>query len=192
MLSFLPLVKPAQRRIAVPRSEKDLVDSLIAKEDQALEILYRSYYTSLLGIVSRITKQEEVAQDILQETFMKIWNSIEHYDQTKGRLFTWMARLAKNKAIDHMRSRGEINSLKNDDLDEMAGVVNERYQVLYNPEHIGLKQLMHMLTPQQTRILDLIYFQGYTQVEVAEMLMIPVGTVKTRIRVSIKTLRSCF
>ena len=129
---------------------------------------------------------------MLQETFLKIWKSIGQYDANKGRLFTWMARLAKNKAIDHLRSRGEVNSLRNEDITISSTEVNQLHQVQYNPEHIGLKQLINMLSPAQMIILEMVYFQGYTQVEVAEVLNIPVGTVKTRIRIAIKTLRSLF
>lgn len=195
MLAFLlPVtVNPDQKhRKPGTFSEAALVAALVAGNTKALEKLYKSYSAALFGIISKTVKQEDAAEDILQETFLKIWSSIGQYDPAKGRLFTWMARLAKNKAIDHLRSRGEINSLKNDDLAEFTVEVNQLHQIQYNPEFIGLKQLLRALTPEQTKILDLIYFQGYTQVEVSEMLNIPVGTIKTRIRTAIKTMRSFF
>lgn len=195
MLSFiLPIPAPSLRkpRISSLYTENELVAELASGNTKALENLYKLYSASLLGIISNVIKQEDVAQDVLQETFLKIWKSIGQFDSTKGRLFTWMARLAKNKAIDHLRSRGEINSMRNEDIDESFTEVNEQYQIQYNPEHIGLKQLMSALTPPQFIILEMVYFQGYTQTEAAEALNIPVGTVKTRIRIAIKTLRSFF
>lgn len=192
MLAVLSPIKGHQHYLACDYAEQDLVASLVAGDARALERLYASYSASLFGIVSKIIRQEEVAEDLLQEIFLKIWSSIHQYDPSRGRLFTWMARLARNKAIDHLRSRGEINSLKNNDLDESTVEVNLRYQIQYNPEFIGIKQLIHVLSPEQTTILDMVYFQGYTQLEVSELLNIPVGTVKTRIRVSIKILRSFF
>lgn len=195
MLSFiLPIPTPAFRkpRISSTYAENELVIELVSGNTKALERLYSLYSASLLGIISNVIKQEDVAQDVLQETFLKIWKSIGQFDSTKGRLFTWMARLAKNKAIDHLRSRGEINSMRNEDIDESFTEVNQQYQTQYNPEHIGLKQLMRALTPPQFIILEMVYFQGYTQTEAAEALNIPVGTVKTRIRIAIKTLRSFF
>lgn len=195
MLAFLlpvTVIPDQKHRKSGTYSEADLVAGLVAGNTKALEKLYKSYSAALLGIISKTIKQEDAAEDILQETFLKIWNSIGQYDSNRGRLFTWMARLAKNKAIDHLRSRGEINSLKNDDLADFTVEVNQLHQIQYNPEFIGLKQLLRALSPEQTKILDLIYFQGYTQVEVSEMLNIPVGTIKTRIRTAIKTMRSFF
>lgn len=195
MLSLLfPVTKSRNQRKRgyAKYTETELVSSLVAGETWALEILYISYSASLLGIISQVIKQEDLAEDVLQEAFLKIWKCIGQFDPVKGRLFTWMARLAKNKAIDHLRSRGEINKLKNEDLSEYITQVNQLYQIKYNPEFIGLKQLMNVLTPEQTIILDMVYFQGYTQVETAEALDIPIGTIKTRIRVAIKTLRTFF
>jgi len=195
MLAFLLTASPApysKPLESVTSRENELVNDLVAGETKALEQLYASYSASLLGIISKIVKQDDVAEDVLQETFLKIWTSISQYDATKGRLFTWMARLAKNKAIDHLRSRGEVNSQRNEDIDLLSIEINQLYHTQYNPEHIGLKQLMKMLTPPQMLILEMVYFQGYTQSEAAEVLNIPVGTVKTRIRIAIKTLRAFF
>lgn len=195
MLSFLlPISAPAfhKRRVSSSSAENELVTELVAGNTRALEKLYSLYSASLLGIISSIIRHDDIAQDVLQETFLKIWKSIDQYDAEKGRLFTWMARLAKNKAIDHLRSRGEINSMRNEDIDESFTEVNQQYQIQYNPEHIGLKQLINTLSPPQMIILEMVYFQGYTQTEAAEVLNIPVGTVKTRIRIAIKTLRTFF
>ncbi|CAM4348312.1 RNA polymerase sigma-70 factor, ECF subfamily [Pedobacter westerhofensis] len=192
MLTVLPKPKTSRHFISSNQPEGNLVASLVARDCKALEFLYSSYSASLLGIVSKVVKQDEVAQDVLQESFIKIWNSIGQYDSSKGRLFTWMSRLVRNTAIDHLRSRGEINSHRNDDLAEFTVEINERYQIMYHPEFIGLKQLFDVLTPEQKLILDMVYFQGYTQLEVSVALNIPVGTIKTRIRMSIKVLRSFF
>ncbi|MCX2477519.1 RNA polymerase sigma factor [Pedobacter sp. MC2016-15] len=193
MLALLPTLKRHQHyNNTYNDPETELVASLVARDTKALDLLYSSYSSSLMGIVSKVVKQEEVAQDVLQESFIKIWNSIGQYDASRGRLFTWMSRLARNTAIDHLRSRGEINSHKNDDLSDFTVEINERYQISFHPEFIGLKQLIEVLTPEQKLILDMVYFQGYTQLEVSTALNIPVGTIKTRIRMSIKVLRAFF
>jgi RNA polymerase sigma-70 factor (ECF subfamily) len=195
MISFVvPITNNVYFRPQRPSifTESDLVKGLLNGNTWALETVYSSYSASLLGIISKIIRQQDLAEDVLQETFVKIWKSIPQYDAGKGRLFTWMSRLARNKAIDHLRSRGEANSMRNEDLEIISAEVNEQHQTNYNPEHIGLKQLMRTLSPAQIAILELIYFQGYTQSEVAEALQIPVGTVKTRLRAAIKTLRGLF
>ncbi|RZK52071.1 MAG: sigma-70 family RNA polymerase sigma factor, partial [Pedobacter sp.] len=155
--------------------------------------LYKMYAGSLMGIISRIVKFDEVAEDVLQDTFVKIWKSIAQYDSSKGRLFTWMANLAKNAAIDQVRSKNYVNSGKTDDLgDTKVDLIDRRNNVSFNAETIGVRQLMQYLKPDQKNILDLVYFEGYTQMEVAEHLNIPLGTVKTKIRLSILTLRKYF
>jgi RNA polymerase sigma factor (sigma-70 family) len=195
MLTFvLPILPQPSIQVVSSETGKEtsLVKGLLSRDERALKTLYTSYSAALFGIISKIIKQEEVAEDVLQETMIKIWTNIHQYDADKGKLFTWMARLARNKAVDFLRSRGELNTLKNDDLSESTLAVNKLYQIQYNPEIIGVRQLMNALTAEQRTILDLIYFKGYTQVEVAERLKIPVGTIKTRIRLSIKILRSLF
>jgi RNA polymerase sigma factor (sigma-70 family) len=91
-----------------------------------------------------------------------------------------------------LRGRGYINSRKNSDLDEVFVEVDKSNQMVYNPETIGLRKLTMNLCGPQKAILDLIYFQGYSQSEVAEELNIPLGTVKTRLRMAISTLRKYF
>jgi RNA polymerase sigma factor (sigma-70 family) len=176
----------------VNTAERSLVASIKSGDQKTIATLYTMYSPALLGIISRIIKFDEIAEDVLQETFLKIWKSIDQYQESKGRLFTWMARLAKNTAIDHLRGRGYVNSLKNSDLDEVFLEVDRDNQIVYNPETIGLKKLTMNLCASQKAILDLIYFQGYSQSEVAEELNIPLGTVKTRLRMAITTLRKYF
>lgn len=194
MIAFIlpTLTEPHKRIDRQSEAEKQLVDQLKAGETKGIEKLYKLYSASLYGIIMKVAKNEDMAQDILQESFVKIWKSVNQYDEGKGKLFTWMARLCRNTAIDHLRSRGELNSSRNEELDNVIAEVNHEYQSSFNPETIDLKKLIKMLSPMQMKILDLVYFEGYTQVEAAEKLAIPVGTIKTRIRNAIITLRSFY
>ncbi len=194
MISFiLPVINSTNNiQKQQTKAEKELIEALKSGEAMALEKLYHLYAASLLGIIHQITRHEELAEDILQESFIKIWRSIAQYDSDKGRLFTWMARLCKNTAIDHLRSRRELNRSKNESLEELMVEVNLEHYESYNPETIDLRNLIKLLSPVQTQILNLLYFEGYTQVEVAEELAIPIGTIKTRVRTAIKTLRSFY
>ncbi|WP_133575290.1 RNA polymerase sigma factor [Pedobacter metabolipauper] len=179
--------------VNIPRpDESDLINGLKNGEELAYSKLYKMYAATLLGIICRIVKTEEIAEDVLQETFIKIGRSIGQYEPAKGRLFTWMARLARNSAIDHLRSRGNLNSNKNNDLDMVSNEVDSSYNTTYNPDTIGIKKLTYTLNDSQKQVLDLIYFEGYTHTEVAERLQIPIGTVKTRIRMAIQNLRKFF
>ena len=191
-ISLISTSAPNQLILHVNHAEINLVNSIRSGDERSLTILYKMYSPALLGIITRIVKNDEVALDVLQECFMKIWKSVEQYEETRGRFFTWMARLAKNHAIDYLRGRSYINSCKNHDIDDLYTEVDSRNNTSYNPETIGLRNLTAQLKGSQKVILDLIYFEGYTQTEVAEELNIPLGTVKTRLRMAIQILRGYF
>jgi RNA polymerase sigma factor (sigma-70 family) len=173
-------------------SETELIDALRGKQRIAMEALYDMYSASLHGIIIRIVPQDEIAEDLLQETFVKIWNSFPSFDSSKGRLFTWMVNIARNVSIDKIRSKDYRNNSKNQDLENTVNYVDERRNTSINPEVLGVKDLVEKLKPEQKSILDLVYFKGYTHVEAAEELDIPLGTVKTRLRMAIITLRKYF
>ena len=150
------------------------------------------YSGALLGVISRIIPQIEVAEDILQETFIKIWNSADSYDNSKGRLFTWMMNIARNLSIDKLRSKDFKNSGKNQDIENNVDFIDEQKKVTFNADHLGLKDMVTALKPEYNSVLQMVYFKGYTHVEAAEELNLPLGTVKTRIRMAIMELRKHF
>jgi len=180
----------ANRKIKL--SEEELIRALRAREKIAVEALYDMYSSSLNGIIFRIVQHEEIAEDLLQETFVKIWNSFSSFDPEKGRLFTWMSNIARNLSIDKVRSKDFRNHSKNQDIDNTVNFVDEQRNTSLNPETFGMKELIGKLKPEQKTLLDLVYFKGYTHVEAAEELGLPLGTVKTRLRMSIITLRKYF
>ncbi|TKB96365.1 RNA polymerase sigma factor [Pedobacter cryophilus] len=172
--------------------EPELVAALQQRKKIGADALYEMYSASLMGIISRVIVDQEIAEDVLQEALVKIWNSIPQYDPTKGRLFTWMVNVARNLAIDKVRSKDYRNHSKNQDLENHVNSIDEQRNSVYKPEHIGLKDLIQKLRPEQQVIVDMIYFKGYTHVEVSEELEIPLGTVKTRLRMGIIELRNYF
>ena len=173
-------------------SENDLVQAIRQKDKIGAEALYDMYSGSLYGVIYRIVQHEEIAEDLLQDTFVKIWNSFSLYDPAKGRLFTWMVNLARNLSIDKIRSRDFKNNTKNQDIENTVNVIDEQRSTEINPDLIGVKELVKLLKPEQKSVLDLVYFRGYTHVEASEELGIPLGTVKTRMRMAIITLRKFF
>lgn len=173
-------------------SENELILALREKNKLGAEALYDMYSSSLYGIIYRIVQHEEMAEDLLQDTFVKIWNSFSSYDSTKGRLFTWMVNVARNLSIDKIRSKDFRNNIKNQDIENTVNIIDEQRSTAINPDIVGVKELVQHLKPEQKSILDLVYFRGYTHVEAAEELGIPLGTVKTRMRMAITTLRKFF
>jgi len=173
-------------------SETELIHAILKKDKYGAEALYDMYSSSLYGVIFRIVQHEEIAEDLLQDTFLRIWNSFSSYDASKGRLFTWMVNIARNIAIDKTRSKEFRNSSKTEDIENNVLSLDRLTNTEINPEIIGLKELIRKLKPEHKIILDLVYFEGFTHVEVAEKLEIPLGTVKTRLRNAIITLRKVF
>jgi RNA polymerase sigma factor (sigma-70 family) len=173
-------------------SEEKLVLALRNREKIAVEALYDMYSASLFGVISRIVIDEATSEDVLQETFVKIWHSFPSYSADKGRLFTWMVNIARNLSIDKLRSKDFKNHSKNQELENNVTSIDEQRNTVYKPELMGIKELVEKLKPEQKSILDLVYFKGYTHVEAADELGIPLGTIKTRLRMAIIELRKNF
>lgn len=179
-----------KRKISL--SEEELVLALQRREKIAAEALYDMYSASLFGVIVRIVNDEAIAEDILQDTFVKIWNSFSSYSTEKGRLFTWMVNIARNLSIDKIRSKDYKNQTKNQELENNVTFIDEQRNTVYKPELLGVRDLVEQLKPEQKSILDLVYFKGYTHVEAADELGVPLGTIKTRLRTAITQLRKYF
>jgi RNA polymerase sigma-70 factor (ECF subfamily) len=170
-------------------SEAEITALLRNKNDEAFNYLYENYSAAIYGVICRIVISENVAQEVLQNVFVKIWKSIDQYDASKGRLFTWMLNIARNAAIDETRSAQYKQEHKNQSIDDYVNIINANDAVVNKVDHIGLKEVVSQLKPEYRLIIDLLYFKGYTQQEVCDELKIPLGTVKTRTRASLKRLR---
>ena len=173
-------------------SEEDLVLALKNQQANGMQALNDMYSDSLGGVISRILNDSELSKDILQEVLIKIWMTANSYQTCKGRLFTWMINVAKNYSIDTLRSKRYRNSRRNINIDDFQPSVDRGNRIIYNPDTVLIRELVDELRPEYTILLDLVYFKGYTHVEVADELNIPLGTVKTRIRMAILELRDQF
>lgn len=148
--------------------------------------LYDRYSEALYGIALRIVRDEGTAEDVLQDAFTKIWQNGQRYDAKKGRLFTWMLNITRNTAIDRIRSaqaRQKIQAL--DD----AVYNNPRMRTEQSTDSIGLRKIVQRLDPKYRAMIDLAYFGGYTHKEIEEKLNLPLGTIKSRLRIALRELR---
>lgn len=171
-------------------TERQLIAALKGGEQNAMEEVYERYSKALFTVIYRVVENQEMAEDVLQESFLKIWNGIAQYDETRGTLFTWMLNICRNRAIDKTRSAEFKKSAKNQSLGASVSLLNDRTE--FNPETLGLKAMTERLKPEQREIIDLVYFNGYTHMEVSEELNLPLGTVKIRLRAAINELRNYF
>jgi len=169
--------------------EPELVALLQSHNNQAFAYLYDNYSSALYGIISQILPDEESANDVLQEVFINIWRKIDTYDDSKGRLFTWMLNIARNASIDKLRSKSYRNDLKNLTLSDDVSIPGTD-AVRDKADNIGLRKVLDKLKKEHRVLIELSYFQGYTHEEISRGLNIPLGTVKTRIRSALIQLRS--
>ena len=198
-MNKLAFVDPSMKKSNTPSynsriklSESDLISGLRAGDRKTIEALYDMYSGSLYGIILRILKEEQPAEDVLQETFIRIWQSFSLYDAAKGRLFTWMSNVARNLAIDKLKSKPHLNNSQNEDMYEMQHAIDNQFNVTVNPDIIGIREIVMKLKPEHKSILDLIYFSSYSHIEAAKKLDIPVRTLRKRIRMAVNNLRDLF
>ncbi|MGH2552149.1 MAG: RNA polymerase sigma factor [Chitinophagaceae bacterium] len=169
-------------------SEQELVALLQQRNEKAFGYLYDNYAGALYGIINSIVTEKEIASDVLQNVFINIWRKIETYDPSKGRLFTWMLNIARNAAIDEVRSKSYRDSKKNqplgENVDEAAAITMPAIN------DVGMKKVLTRLKGEWRVLIDMSYFQGFTHEEISKALNIPLGTVKTRIRNALIQLRT--
>lgn len=170
--------------------EQHFIKLLLQKDQQSFEMLYDNYSGAIFGVILRIVKHKEIAEEALQDVFLKIWNKIDQYDPHKGRLFTWMINIARNMAIDKLRSKEAKRNQVSDTIDDIFLTVSEANHEIPNSDLIGLKDLLSYLDEKDSFIISMLYFQGHSQSELAKDFDIPLGTVKTRTRRGLKQLRS--
>ena len=171
----------------------ELLQKISCRDQEAFAALYDRYAAVLYGLCMAIVKKEEEAKDVLQECFLQVWEKAPAFNSAKGSAYTWLATLTRNRAIDRLRSKNfrrdkqklpdfdfemmtdasEQTPLDNTSLAERAGIV---------------KNAFIKLPVEQREVLQLAYFQGYTQSEIAAELNVPLGTVKTRTREGMKKL----
>lgn len=177
------------KKVSKYSNEATLVASLKARDNEAITYLYDNYSNALFGVIDRIIQSEDISNDVLQDAFVKIWKNIDSYTNEKGSLFTWMLNICRNTAIDETRSKQYKKQLQNQNIEDSVNSVNRVEKVEIKVDHIGLKEVVAKLKPDQKLLIDKIYFEGYTQEEASKELSIPLGTVKTRIRAAILHLR---
>lgn len=164
-----------------------LVKRLKNRDTTALDYLYDHYSDALMGIIQRTVNNAEAAEETLQDVFIKIWNQIDKYDSSKGTLFTWMYRIARNQAIDTRRSKGFKASEKSNDIDGYVDI----FETSDNQEdYIGLSDVLKKLGELCKKLIQLNFFMGYSHAEISENEGMPLGSVKTKLRSCLKNVRT--
>ncbi|NNE25591.1 MAG: sigma-70 family RNA polymerase sigma factor [Saprospiraceae bacterium] len=169
--------------------EKQIIGLMQNGDKRFVSILYDNYADSLYGVVFRILKNEAVAQDVLQDSFVKIWRKHGDYNPNKSRLFTWLLTICRNTAIDKVRSLK--NKMEKEIHTEDSNVYDYR-STEYNPDTIDLRKHLSSLEEKYIEVIDALIFQGLTHKEASEKLNIPLGTLKTRFKIGIREMRKFY
>lgn len=160
-----------------------------SRDESIIAELYDNYGSALYGVIRRIINDDQLAEDILQDSFLKIWQNSNKFDPQKGRLYTWMYRISKNTAINYLKSKAEkihSNQTEMDDKFQNLKIQNPNIDV------IDLRGQVNLLKENQREIIFLLYFRAFTQQEVSDHLDLPLGTVKTRTRMALQALRKIY
>lgn len=177
---------------ALVEDDRELVERLRKRDQQAMADLYDRYGRLAYALIFRIVKDTGIAEDITQETFLRVWNRISFFDRQKGALGAWVMTVARNRAIDYVRSvqgrmRGSAVDLEGSDSPELFTTIEAG--ILNSDRARRLKQAFTRLNDNQRMVIELAYFEGLSQTEMAERTKQPLGTVKTWCRTALLKLR---
>ncbi len=162
---------------------------LASGDKTAISLLYENYADTLYGVIKKIITDDDLAQDVLQESFVKIWRYSKKYDPDKAKLFTWLYRIAYNTAIDKVRS------LKNKINKEVQIEVSDVYKITtntLNQDVLDIKKHLGSIEEKYQIVINALFFEGMTQQEASEELNIPLGTIKSRLKIGLRELKKIY
>ncbi|MGS2726915.1 RNA polymerase sigma factor [Psychroserpens sp. BH13MA-6] len=166
-----------------------LITNFQNKDEKAFEKLYNMYSDSMHGVIYNIVRDHDIAEEVMQDVFIKAWHKADSYNASKGRFFTWILNISRNAAIDKTRSKSFKNSGKNLNSEFFVDILETSESLDDKTDAIGIKKFVNKLAKKCVEVIELLYFKGYTQKEASETLEMPIGTIKTRNRNCIKELR---
>ena len=176
--------------IATPSDDLSLVRRIAGGDESALAALYDGWAQTVYSMVAHLLKDADGAEDVVEETFWQVWQRASSYDASRGTVRTWILTIARSRALDRLRSRKRNREDIAADLSILRDPAPDPSQdVESNERRILIHAALQELPEGQRRALDLAYFRGFTQSEIAESLGEPLGTIKTRMRLGMQKLR---
>lgn len=177
------------RTLSINFSEDHFIERLKSAEQPAYAELYDRYSGALFSAILKIVGSRADAENLLQDVFVKIWRNMEKYEPGKGRLFTWLLTIARNTALDFVRSKNFSVQQKIQSV-ETAVHIESPSPEIEKLDFVGLESVLAKLEPNLRQVIDLQYFMGYSQQDIADEFNIPLGTVKSRTRACLIQLRT--
>ena len=172
--------------MAKPAEDIHYILQLQDGDKAALYELYNRYSAALYGVILRMCKKESLAQEILQDTFLKVWKQIHTYDPKKGRFYTWTYRIARNTTLNALRKEKDL--IQKEDLSVYTDMEVEEDDRDYSQ----INGMLRKLEPHHQLAIDLVYFKGMTHREAHEEMGVPLGTFKSYIQQALRQLRTSY
>ena len=172
--------------------DAELARQLQKRDPEAMGKLYDRFGRVAWSVIVAIVRDESIAEDLVQETFLRVWNRIHAFEPGKGALGPWLLAIARNRAIDHLRSVGarmDRNSFELDVREHPSLFVTMDRDVVNTDHARVIRQAVARLNENQQKVIEIAYYEGLSQTEMAERLGEPLGTVKTWVRTALKHLR---
>ncbi len=174
-------------------TDLELLEQISNQDRDALESLYERYGRRVFSLAVRILSDSVSAEEVTQDVFMSVWRRGATYVSKKGKFTTWLFSIAHNRTIDELRKRRRDRSRTNDDIDDHLNLessdVSPADATVAQSEYAKIRAAMENLPDEQKNVVELSYFKGLTQTEIADKTGQPLGTVKTRMRLALKKLR---
>ena len=166
------------------QDDKTLIQQLQRQDERALSLLYDKYSGAIYSVILKIIRDEGEAQNILQDTFMTVWDKADSYDAEKGRFYTWVYRIAKNKTLNVLRKYDPLIQ-----TDNFSVYSFKEDPVSIDQKYLELNGSVTQLESHHKEAIELVYFKGLTHREAHEVMDVPLGTFKSYIRQALKQLR---
>ena len=172
----------------------ELLAKISEKDRQALAELYDRYGRRVFALAVRMLNDPVGSEEVTQDVFMSVWRRGASYTSKKGKFTTWLFSIAHNRTIDELRKRKRDRSRENTDIDDHLNIqssdISPADAAVAQSEYLQIRAAMEKLPVEQKHVVDLSYFKGLTQTEIAMKTGQPLGTVKTRMRLALKKLRT--
>jgi len=172
-------------------NDGDLLVRLQRRDPQALAELYDRYGRMIYGLVLRVVKDAGTAEDLVQETFLRVWNRFSGFDCERGSVGPWLAAVARNRAIDYLRGHGRRvqSSVEFNETEHPSLFVSLPADMLKTEIVGGVRKALGRLNTNQREAIELAYYEGMSQSEIAERMGQPLGTIKTWMRRAMQQMR---